>query len=82
MDGRTDGWMDGRTDGWMARWVGGWMGGGQMSQKELRNSARIEVLTAGLLKHLIVWDYKQLLWLLHLVNNGTILTYSMVQSPS
>jgi len=57
----------------MDGWLGGWVGGGRMSQKELRNSARLEVLTVGLMKNQIVWDYKQLLWLLHIESNGTMI---------
>ena len=44
-----------------------------MSLKKLRNSARLEVLTEGLLKNLFVGDPKQLLWLLHHEIDGTMI---------
>jgi hypothetical protein len=65
-----DGWMDSWLAGWMARGVGGWLGGGRLRSNP-RNSARLDVLTAGLMKNQIVWYYEQLLWLLHLENYGT-----------
>ena len=71
---RTNEWMEGWKDWWMDGWLGGWVDGWMGAHVWEGTQKLCEgVLTAGLMKNQIVWDYKHLLWQLHLENDGTMI---------